>query len=136
MSEQDIETANEDLTKDLYRLLQLKARKAEIEHEIEFIQTQLADLFDKVQFEVDNRQFKAKVMRSETFDVDLGVLKAEAPELYSKVTKQILDKSAFNRIVTNGGLETDLANKIIAIKPRKPWLSITEVTDTEEETDE
>lgn len=136
MSEQDVETANEDLTKDLYRLLQLKARKVEIEHEIEFIQVQLADLFEKIDFEVDNRHFKAKVMRSETFDVDLAVLKAEAPELYSKVTKPVLDKTAFNRIVTNGGLEADLANKIIAIKPRKPWLSISEITDTEESTDE
>jgi len=133
---EEIAKADEELTADLYRLLQLKSRKAEIEHEIEDIQEQLADTFDKVEFEIDSRQFKAKVMRSETFDVDLAVLKAEAPELYSKVTKSVLDKTSFNRIVTNGGLESDLANKIIMIKPRKPWLSISEVTNTEEDTNE
>lgn len=125
-----------EIEKDLYRLLQLKSQKAEIEHEIEDIQRNVSDLFDQLEFRADNRTFKAKVVRSETSDVDLAVLKANDVDLYNRVTKQVLDKTAFNRIVTNGELEAELAQQIIIIKDRKAWVSINEIKEKSEETDE
>lgn len=125
-----------EIEKDLYRLLQLKSQKAEIEHEIEDIQRNVSDLFDQLEFRADNRTFKAKVVRSETSDVDLAVLKANDVDLYNRVTKKVLDKTAFNRIVTNGELEAELAQQIIVIKDRKAWVSINEVKEQSEDTDE
>jgi hypothetical protein len=125
-----------EVEKDLYRLLQLKAQKAEIEHEIEDIQSHVSTLFDQVEFRADDRTFKAKVVRSETSDVDLAVLKANDIDLYNRVTKKVLDKTAFNRIVTNGELEADLAQQIIVIKDRKAWVSISEVKEQSEDSSE
>jgi hypothetical protein len=125
-----------EIEKDLYRLLQLKAQKAEIEHEIEDIQRHVSTLFDQVEFRADDRTFKAKVVRSETSDVDLAVLKANDIDLYNRVTKKVLDKPAFNRIVTNGELEADLAQQIIVIKDRKAWVSISEVKEQSEDSNE
>jgi hypothetical protein len=125
-----------EIEKDLYRLLQLKAQKAEIEHEIEDIQRYVSTLFDQVEFRADNRVFKAKVVRSETSDVDLAALKANDIDLYNRVTKKVLDKTAFNRIVTNGELEAELAQQIIIIKDRKAWVSINEVKEQSEDSNE
>jgi hypothetical protein len=47
-----------------------------------------------------------------------------------------LDKTAFNRIVTNGELEADLAQQIIIIKDRKAWVSISEVKEKNEESND
>jgi len=124
------------IEQDLYRLLQLKAQKAEIEHEIEDIQRHVSDLFEQLEFTADNRTFKAKVVRSETSDVDLAALKANDIDLYNRVTKKVLDKPAFNRIVTNGELEAELAQQIIIIKDRKAWVSITEVKEKSEDSNE
>jgi hypothetical protein len=125
-----------EVEKDLYKLLQLKAQKAEIEHEIEDIQNHVSALFDQLEFTADNRNFKAKVVRSETSDVDLAALKANDVDLYNRVTKSVLDKPAFNRIVTNGELDPDLAQQIIIIKDRKAWVSISEVKEQSEDSNE
>jgi hypothetical protein len=125
-----------EIEKDLYRLLQLKAQKAAIEHEIEDIQNHVSALFDQLEFTADNRNFKAKVVRSETSDVDLAALKANDVDLYNRVTKSVLDKPAFNRIVTNGELDPDLAQQIIIIKDRKAWVSISEVKEQSEDSNE
>lgn len=126
----------EQVEKDLYRLLQLKAQKAEIEHEIEDIQRHVTDLFDQLEFTANDHVYKAKVVRSETSDVDLAALKANDIDLYNRVTKKVLDKTAFNRIVTNGELEADLAQQIIIIKDRKAWVSISEVKEKSEESND
>jgi hypothetical protein len=126
----------EQVEKDLYRLLQLKAQKAEIEHEIEDIQRHVTDLFDQLEFTADDHVYKAKVVRSETSDVDLAALKANDVDLYNRVTKKVLDKTAFNRIVTNGELEAELAQQIIVIKDRKAWVSISEVKEKSEDSND
>jgi hypothetical protein len=126
----------EQVEKDLYRLLQLKAQKAEIEHEIEDIQRHVTDLFDQLEFTANDQVYKAKVVRSETSDVDLAALKANDVDLYNRVTKKVLDKTAFNRIVTNGELEAELAQQIIVIKDRKAWVSISEVKEKSEESND
>ena len=125
-----------EIGKDLCRLLQLKAQKAEIEHEIEDIQRHVTALFDQVEFRANDKTFKAKVVRSETSDVDLAVLKANDIDLYNRVTKNVLDKSAFNRIVTNGELDPELAQQIIVIKERKAWVSISEINEQSEDSNE
>lgn len=125
-----------EIEKELFRLLQLKAQKAEIEHEIEDIQSHVSNLFDQIEFRANDRVYKAKVVRSETSDVDLAALKANDVSLYNRVTKQVLDKTAFNRIVTNGELDSDLAQQIIVIKGRKAWVSINEVKENNEEPNE
>ena len=134
--ENTITTAERELTLDLQRLLELKRQKAEIEHEIEDLQSALTSVFDKAIFSVENRTFKATVMRSETFDVDLDVLKIKSPEMFDQVTKPALDKSAFNRVVTNGEIDAELVTQIITIKERKPWLSISEIKENNEDTHE
>jgi hypothetical protein len=133
MSEMSL--ANEEITKDLLRLLDLKTQKAEIDHEIEDIQSNLTTMFEQIEFSSDNRNFKAKVVRRETPDVDLATLKSLDSDLYNRITKNVLDKTAFSRIVTNGELEPELAQQIIVIKESKPWLSISEIK-TEQETNE
>lgn len=127
---------SEDIGKDLVRLLQLKAQKAEIEHEIEDIQNHVSNLFDQVEFRSDDRVYKAKVVRSETSDVDLAVLKANDIDLYNRVTKSVLDKNAFSRIVTNGELDPELAQQIVVIKNRKAWVSISEVKEQSEDSND
>jgi hypothetical protein len=126
----------EQVEKDLYRLLQLKAQKAEIEHEIEDIQRHVTDLFDQLEFTANDQVYKAKVVRSETSDVDLAALKANDIDLYNRVTKKVLDKTAFNRIVTKAELEADLAQLIIIIIDRKAWVSISEVKEKSEESND
>jgi len=131
--ENTIMTAEQELALDLERLLKHKQDKAAIEHEIEDLQKSLSSTFDKALFSVDNRTFKATVMRSETFEVDLDVLKLKSHEMFEQVTKPTLDKSAFNRAVTNGEMDAELVTQIINIKERKPWLSISEVKESNEE---
>jgi hypothetical protein len=53
--------------------------------------------------------------------------------MFEQVTKPALDKSAFNRAVTNGEMDAELVTQIINIKERKPWLSISEVKESNEE---
>ena len=130
--EEPLPVADVELTQDLFRLFNLKQQKAVLEHEIEDLQAQLTSEFEKVTFSDGEKEYKATVVRSESFDIDLAVLEQTDPKLFSRVTKSVLDKTLFNRALTNGEIASDLANKIAIVKARKPWLSISEVKNTGE----
>lgn len=125
-----------DTALDLQRLTQLKAQKAELEEEIAFIQASLMkDIEGPTRFFINDEEYRATTVSSETFDVDLATLKTIDPDLYRGVTKSVLDNAAFKRAVESGAINPAVAQKVVAIKPRASYIKLTKYTPKEEDSE-
>jgi hypothetical protein len=128
-----METADKEIVDDLERLVDLKSQRNALDHEIEFLEEQLSKAIDDpVFYERDGQQYKATVVRGETFTVNAEELLRVAPELYEHVTKKVIDNAAFKRVVTNGDIDAQIANSIITIKEKKPYLRVGQIKDSDD----
>lgn len=124
-----------DLGRDLRRLHELKQQKSAIEDEITFLNIEIAkELTGPVELTAPNGdKLRASYVSSETFDVDLTTLARLDLDLFNRVTKQVLDSTAFKKAVTGGELAPDIAAVVVNIKPRAGFVKLTHV---KEETNE
>lgn len=128
-----METADKEIVDDLERLVDLKTQRNALDHEIEFLEEQLSKAIDDpVFYERDGQKYKATVVRGETFTVNAEALLSINPELYEHVTKKVIDNAAFKRVVTNGDIDAEIANSIITIKEKKPYLRVGQVKDSDD----
>jgi hypothetical protein len=119
----------------LRRLTHLKERKSAIENEIEVVQAELDRMLGSGPIAFPGRagrEFQATVVRGSTETVDLEYWRKNDGDLFTLITKPVLDKEAFIRLYEAGRITDEQVKESVLSKPKKSYVLITPISQTEE----
>lgn len=120
---------NTELFLDLQRLYKLKQQKAELEKEIAYLNESLASAVDRpVEITALNgERVRASYVSSESMEVDAEKLLSIDLDLYSRLTKRVIDSTAFKKATSEGAIEPEILSQIVSFKPRAGYIKLTQV---------
>lgn len=137
MSEEEFRVEG-DLLQQLWRLESLKAQRVAIDEEIEVLTRDIERQVPKsARFtDYDGVEYQATVIRGKTVSINLEYLRAHHPHLFEVVTKPVVDKAAFRRLLKQGVIPPQVALEVATVTDNRPSVRFTplsELTNDEED---
>lgn len=126
------------LAEALDRLKDLKNQQASVVKAVFEQESLVVDLMDMMgQKSFSRNNMRATVVKSETAVVnEVGLAKALGAKTWNKITKKVLDKSKLEKALADGEIDVNVVSQHTEMRPRKPFVRISEVSAQESQLDE
>lgn len=130
---------NGDLLQLLWRLEDLKAKKAEVDDELKVVTMAIEQQVERsaVFTDPNGRPVRATVVRpAPTVKVNLDLVAEMRPELYQAITKTVLDGGALKKAFHAGMVDPDIAQAAMWKSDISPSVKLTFLDETSPEENE